>query len=238
MCNQASIMPARKLLEFEFAVTGVMRLALTFKSKKELLEQLFLVDAASKYRDLSSETKITNEWESVVLAIAPSTTLALVGVEPMVVAYVRESWDESSGQTFVWSLPTETFNSIRLGEHGDVVDGGEPLRDIETFFRAVDGCSTYEGSPDLDSSQFFIIRLARPEKLKVAGGKHVEARTSKSIAELLQVETGTQLAWKTGVNVIGNSIRVYDEQPDKSGTPMSNKSCFTRVITFQKNQFV
>ena len=90
----------------------MQRLSNATKSRKELHEQLFLVDAASKYRDITVEVNISKQWSSAIAIAAPPTTLALVGVEPLVVAFVRENL--SRDDNTVWSLPVEAFDSIRL----------------------------------------------------------------------------------------------------------------------------
>ena len=86
----ASFRYARKLLAF--VTTAADRQPLQFASRKECQEKLFLCNPESKYRDISSHNAAAKEWAGIKSS-ASSSALALKGVEPLIVAFVREALD-------------------------------------------------------------------------------------------------------------------------------------------------
>ena len=185
-------------------------------SKPQLQQRLFLVDAAAKYLDISAEVNTTVSWTKAIAAAAPSTDLSLVGVEPVVVAFVRENFDRPFSDT-VWSLPCEIFDAIRMDDGRILPDvASPPLRDFQTFFQAVDACR--EAAADASrKAVFFKVRLARPEKLKVAGGSHLRTQNTTSTVEILQfMDDGATLV-TSGVTVVGDP---------KSLNGLNNRTCW------------
>ena len=189
----------RKLLAF--VSTAEQELDNALLGKKACSERLFLMDASSKYRDITAAMDVAKSWKETLALVAPPSTLALVGVEPLVVAFVRDSF--SLEEHSVWSLPLDDFDAIRTDD-GRIAPElhSPPLRDIATFFEVIDGVAGSEA----DSSHtgvFFTVRLARPEKLKIAGGAHLKVVNSNSSVEILSFVGGDGVLEPSGVNVMG-----------------------------------
>ena len=188
---------SRKLLAF--VTSAGDRQPLKFASRKDCQDKLFLCDPESKYRDISSKNVLAKEWAGIKSS-ASSSALALKGVEPLTVAFVREAFDLEGK---VWSLPSHIFDEIRLDSaHVPPEAVVPPLTDACIFFDIIDGCSKI--TEQQVGPVFFSVRSCRPEKLKTPGMDIASEVRSRSTVELLQHVDGN-LTKPSGVNVMTSS---------------------------------
>ena len=129
----------RKLLSF--ALSEQDRATVNMWTDRQVVERIYLSDAASKYRDESERGEFLKCWSKAQKVLAP-TCVELSGVEPHAINFLKDAFetDSSIDVPTVWSLPMETFNAI--SRDGLAVSAADmpapPDCDMVTYFEQVE----------------------------------------------------------------------------------------------------